>query len=184
MSRKALLLAVAWACGCGGVANHGGDSESRDAGDADAAVAGAGGALAEMGDAGGQAGAPVDTSVAAGAAEAGAPTVVVERPKSGRRLCLEDLDCDALTCTPSEGRDRKACLAPCSSDADCRSDEHCFQPPASDADAAPPAQSCFQSCDLSPTVCAFQFDCADYYRVDKYSCLPTEWVRNWPPIER
>jgi hypothetical protein len=75
-----------------------------------------------------------------------------------------------------------ACLAPCVTDIDCKSDERCFELPSA-ADAGSSMRSCFQSCEQSATVCAFEFDCADYYRKDQYLCLPTEWVRNWPPVQ-
>ena len=105
------------------------------------------------------------------------PDSVARRAESGTHLCLDNVDCDdTLSCVPSAGRARLACLAPCETDADCKHSERCFAQPSIQ-------KSCFQRCDESFTQCEFQFDCADYYRRDEYSCIPSEWVRNWPPSD-
>jgi hypothetical protein len=64
-------------------------------------------------------------------------------------------------------------LARCDSDADCKHNERCFGQESIE-------KSCFHSCQSSAVECAYQFDCADYYRMDQYLCLPRNWVRNWP----
>ena len=199
VSRVCRLLFVTWACACGGTvtrdaqpgaggrtSNNGGSSEVTDASaeDADAGFddATSGGARANeipARDSG------ANDADAPNAGSAGEAPSVTARAKSGRRLCIDDRDCEGLPCTASAGRQNTACLASCVSDADCKVDERFFQSPtlAADTDAGLPAKNCFQRCDETPTVCAFEFDCADYYRTDEYICLPTEWVRNWPPVE-
>jgi hypothetical protein len=96
------------------------------------------------------------------------------RVESGTRLCIDPRDCRGLDCISSEQSTAFACLAACDSDADCKADEHCFE-------RMGLRKSCFQSCQESPVVCNYQFDCADYYRIDQYLCLPKAWVRSWPP---
>jgi hypothetical protein len=166
-------------------------SERGASADGDAAGASAdstGGAIADAGAAGViENGGASGTMAAAGAvdepkmsgSDAGAPTIseesepVAKRAHSGGRLCEVDLDCDeGLTCSSSTGRVNRACLARCESDADCKHDERCFAQDSIE-------KSCFRSCQESYTVCAYQFDCADYYRANQYLCLPTEWIRNW-----
>ena len=112
-------------------------------------------------------------------ARAGAPAVAVAgHEESGTRLCTDPRDCrGGLTCTASEGSSDRACLAACESDADCRSDERCFEREGLQ-------KRCFQSCQDSPEVCDYEFDCADYYRTLQYICLPRFWVRSWPPIQK
>ena len=199
VSRVCRLLFVTWACACGGTvtrdaqpgaggrtSNNGGSSEVTDASvedaDADLDAATNGGAGAKEIPARDSGTNDVDATNSGSAGEASS---VAARANSGRRLCIDDRDCDGLRCTASAGRQNTACLASCVSDADCKVDERCFQSPtlAADSDAGFPAKNCFQRCDETPTVCAFEFDCADYYRTDEYICLPTEWVRNWPPVE-
>lgn len=136
----------------------GGKSEDSPAGAAgDDSLGGAGG----------------DTS-AAGAAENPA---VSARPRSGRKFCVYDDDCEEdLTCTASLGRVQNACLAPCSSNADCKLEEECF------SQISIPT-SCFQRC-TDPTQCEYQYDCADYYGTGDYLCLPMDWVRYWGPPKK
>jgi hypothetical protein len=113
------------------------------------------------------------TNAAAGRLESAA---VAARAESGTKLCQDPRDCVGLTCTSSEQSFVYACLAPCASDADCKLEERCFE-------RAGLQKSCFQSCQESAVVCNYQFDCADYYRTGQYLCLPTAWVRSWPPTD-
>jgi len=161
----------------GGVSASGGSADMAGVpaaidGGAGARAVGSGGSSAELGGAG-------DSFVGA----AGESPVVNARAESGTRLCQDDGDCNGLACSSANGRKNAACLASCESDLDCRRTERCFELPsfASTADSGATTKYCFQSCQDTPVGCAFQFDCADYYRVDQYLCLPTEWVRSWPP---
>lgn len=199
MIRSASVLVVAALSACGGSVvgtSHngptGGTSSSSAGADglaggagADPALSGRGGGGADaFGIAGEGATAAAGDSDSAGTGESRA---VAARPKSGRALCLDDRDCNGLVCTDSAGRTSKACFAHCESAADCKRSERCFEPPSFPDDPAfsgIPDKLCVESCELDPVVCAFQFDCADYYRVDDYVCLPSEWIRRWPvPIK-
>lgn len=200
MIRSASVLVVAALSACGGSVvgtSHngptGGTSSSSAGADglaggagADPALSGRGGGGADaLGIAGEGATAAAGDSDSAGSA--GESRAVAARRKSGRALCLDDRDCNGLVCTDSAGRTSKACFAHCESAADCKRSERCFEPPSFPDDPAfsgIPDKLCVESCELDPVVCAFQFDCADYYRVDDYVCLPSEWIRRWPvPIE-
>lgn len=110
-------------------------------------------------------------SAASGEAGMAENTAVNARVESGRRFCLDDRDCEGLTCTASLGRVQDACLAPCSTDVDCKREEECF------SQVSIPT-SCFQRC-TDPTECEYQYDCADYYGTGDYLCLPSDWVRFW-----
>jgi len=145
---------------------------SSDAGAAGSSETGGGSAMS------GAAGVSDD---APSGSDAGGPAMPQEseaaakRARSGGRLCEQDEDCDeGLTCSASTGRVSRACLARCESDSDCKHDERCFGQSSIE-------KSCFRSCQQSYTACAYQFDCADYYRQNQYLCLPTEWIRNWSP---
>jgi len=147
--------------------------------DADSAAgAGSQASAAGVTESGGNSGSAEGDPVAEAGSEGGALSApeseaAAKRAPSGKRLCEGDQDCDGLSCTSSAGRQNNACLARCDSDADCKRNERCFGQSSIE-------KSCFRSCQGSYTECAFQFDCADYYRRNEYLCLPTEWVRNWP----
>lgn len=191
MIRSAWVVLVAALSACGGSVagtSHDGptggttsssDGEDGPAGGAGADRAGSGGGGANAFGLAGEGA----TAAAGDSASAGEPGAIAARPRSGRALCLDDRDCNGLACTESAGRTNKACLAHCESAADCKPSERCFQPPSFPDDPAfsgVPDKICVQSCELDPVACAFQFDCADYYRVDDYVCLPAEWIRHWP----
>lgn len=191
-----IMYSVCVAFSCAGHASLSIEGSVAESGTAQAQSAGAplvsegDAGAAELGGSAGDADEPTvgDASdVGAGGADASSagsgdvlppePDSVAKRAESGTRLCESSADCESsLSCSPSAGRERLACLAPCETDADCKHSERCFAHPSIQ-------KSCFQRCDESFTQCEFQFDCADYYRRDEYSCIPSEWVRSWPPTE-
>lgn len=150
-----------------GASSSGGPDGGGSVGESGGSVGESGGSIGESG------GAESGTAGAAGRAGGGESTAVHARPKSGTRFCLDDRDCNGLTCTASMDRVQTACLAPCESDLDCKLSERCFAQPTIPS-------SCFQRC-VSPEDCDYQFDCADYYRTGDYLCLPSDWVRYWLP---
>ena len=136
--------------------------------------AGAAGRGENAGASGALDGANTDGESAGAAGAPSEPEPVAKRAASGTELCEDDLDCnEGLSCSGSTGRKNRACLAGCESDVDCKQSERCFGQNSI-------RKSCFHSCQESYTECAYQFDCADYYRANQYLCIPTEWVRNWP----
>ncbi len=181
------LICIALTASCGGSIDKTKSSHAGgDAGVAQSAASGgagdsttSGGALSEtQGGAadtanGGSSSGAASEGAAAGEAGSSENPAVLARAESGKDFCLDDLDCDGLTCTASLGRMQLACLAPCSSDADCKTEERCF------SQSSIPT-SCFQRC-TDPTQCEYQYDCADYYRTGDYLCLPSDWVRFWRP---
>jgi hypothetical protein len=77
------------------------------------------------------------------------------------------ITCFTLDCQSHGDAKTKACVTHCSASGACSTGNVCIHDF---------GDSCFASCDESPTLCAYGFDCVDYDRTGHYTCLPAEWV--------
>jgi hypothetical protein len=93
--------------------------------------------------------------------------------ESGTRTCVASEDCLGLDCEFGPTPFRGACVVHCAADSDCEDGERCFA-------MVNAAASCMPTCNLR-ALCASGFDCVDYDRDGRYTCVPTTWVASSLP---